>query len=686
MNELLDIQGSFLVVKDASNKEFVGSGLIVKETLSGDYQYSVDVLVSTSDPAAWIGEEVSCNVFDVLGDSRSAAREFKGVVVKAQAQSQRIDSSFYSIKLTVKPWLFLLNYSRNCRVFQEATTQSIVTSIFDELGFKGSYSVKSMPSTKREYCVQFNESDFEFVTRLLAEEGVHYYFGKDSNSGTLYLQQADKSFAKTDAAKLDYASAPTGDNDILDTWQREHAFLSASLEIAGYDYNQSKLITSKAKKSKYTVSSNTKLTDYRYPTASPAGSYSDLASVGDIQRSQQDSSYHCVQATSQSVDICVGHFMTLASHSQSSEEGNYLVSCLDYEFGADGANSFCCKTSFSCIPEDQLFFPQQKEKPTLFGLQSAVVAGSKQGEPASDALGRVRIKFHWDPETGDKTSCWVRVAQGMAGSSYGMQFLPRAGQEVLVSFINGDPDQPVVVSSVYNSSNKPPYPTANTTQSGVKTKLAGETNELRFDDKKDNEAFYLHAAKDFTSEVVNDHQETVGGEMKLAVTKNIAQSVEKAFTLTAKEDISLTTNKSYALKADDAITAQGKSITITGSDTLTLKVGDSKIVMSSSKIELSSSQIVIAGDSKVSIDGGSLSQSGTSVSIKADGSFSGKAGSSMSLQANSSFTAKGTSSATIKGLNATLQGDVGATVKGTAKAEVSSSGQTAVKGGIVMVN
>ena len=145
MNELLDIQGSFLVVKDASNKEFVGSGLVVKETLSGDYQYSVDVLVSTSDPAAWIGEEVNCNVFDVLGDSRSAAREFKGVVVKAQAQSQRIDSSFYRIKLTVKPWLFLLNYSRNCRVFQEATTQSIVTSIFDELGFKGSYSVKIMP-------------------------------------------------------------------------------------------------------------------------------------------------------------------------------------------------------------------------------------------------------------------------------------------------------------------------------------------------------------------------------------------------------------------------------------------------------------------------------------------------------------------------------------------------------------
>ncbi|MGF1734174.1 type VI secretion system Vgr family protein [Photobacterium satsumensis] len=687
MNELLDTQGSYLVVQNASNKEFVASSLLVEEALSGDYQLTVDVLVSSSEPASWIGEQLTCNVFNVLGDSRSATREFQGVVVKAQAQSQRIDSTYFSIKLTVQPWLFLLKYSRNCRVFQDATTQTIITSIFDELGFKGCYSVKSMPSTKREYCVQFNESDFQFVTRLLAEEGVHFYFGKDSNAGTLYLQQADKTFSKEGAVKLDYAAVPSGVNDILDTWQREHAFLSASLEIAGYDYNQSKLVSSKAKKSKYTVSGNTKLTDYRYPSASSTGTYSDLASsIGDIQRGQQDSGYHCVYASSSSVDLCVGHYMTLASHSQSSEEGNYLVSELHYEFGEDGSTRSSCKANFTCIPEDQSYYPPKKEKPTLFGLQSAVVAGSKDGEPANDALGRVRIKFHWDPETGDKTSCWVRVAQGMAGGSYGMQFLPRAGQEVLVSFINGDPDQPVVVSSVYNSSNKPPYPTANTTQSGLKTKLAGESNELRFDDKKDSEAFYLHAAKDFTSEVVNDHQETIGGEMTLSVTKNITQSVEQGYSLTAKEDITVTTNASHSLKADESISAQAKSITITGSDTLTLKVGDSKIVMSSSKIELSSSQIAIAGDSKVSIDGGSLSQSGTSVSISSDGSFSGKAGSSMSLQANSSFTAKGTSGATVQGLNATLQGDVGATVKGNATAEVSSSGQTAVKGGIVMVN
>ncbi|ADZ90050.1 type VI secretion system tip protein VgrG [Marinomonas mediterranea] len=687
MNELVDPSGSYLVVKNSSSTEFVAANLTIEESLSENYEWVVDVLVTKSAPSDWIGEEVSCDVFSVVGSSRSSARQFKGYVVKAQAQSQRIDSTYYTIRLTVTPWLFLLKHSRQCRVFQEQTTQTIVTSIFDDLGFKGNYSVKSMPSTKHEYCVQFNESDFDFITRLLAEEGVHFFFGKDSKADTLYLQDASKPFAKDDLATLDYAAAPTGDYDVLNKWQREHAFHSASVELTAYDYNQTKLVTSKAKKSKYSVSGNTKLTELFYPTSSKTGAYTDLASsIADVQRGQLDSGYHKVLAETESADLCVGHYLKLNAHPSSSEKGNYLVSKIHCEIKENGVSGVQVNSSLICIPEDQQSYPAMREKPVVHGLQSAVVAGSKDGEPANDASGRVRIKFHWDPETGDKTSCWVRVAQGMAGSSYGMQFLPRAGQEVLVSFINGDPNQPVVVSSVYNNTKKPPYPTANTTQSGVKTKLVGESNELRFDDKKDNESIYMHAAKDLTSDVVNDHTETVGGEMSLAVTKNIKQTVEKTHSLTAKEDVSVKTEKNYTLTATEKITEKGKEITLEGDSKITLKVGSSEIVMTSSKIEISSGTVEISGSSKVSVDGGSLSQSGTSVSIKSDGSFSAKGGTSMSLQAGTSLSAKGSTGVTIKGLNCTMQGDVGATVKGNATAEISASGMTTVKGGVVMVN
>ncbi|MFG0886898.1 type VI secretion system Vgr family protein [Vibrio sp. CJQ_6] len=687
MNELIDAQGSYLVVQDANGNEFVASTLSVTEQINQHYEWQADIIVSDSSPADWIGTEVSCSVYNVIGDSRTSLRQYQGYVVKAQAQSQRIDSSYYGIKLTVQPWLFLLKHSRQCRVFQEQTAQDIVTSIFDELGFSGQYTVNSMPSTSREYCVQFGESDFEFVTRLLAEDGVHFYFGKDANAAKLYLQEAQMSFEQSDMATLDYAAAPSGDYDVLETWQREYAFHSASLEIAGYDYSQSKVVTSGAKASSYAVSGNTKLKEYRYPTASITNDFSSLTStLGTLQRGQLDSGYDRVHAKTPSADLCVGQYLKLAAHSDSAEEGNYLVTELHYQFENQKGNAFSAQAELVCVPEDQVFYPPAKARPVLHGLQSAVVAGSTESEPASDTSGRVRIKFHWDDETGDKTSCWVRVAQGMAGSGYGMQFLPRAGQEVLVSFINGDPDQPVVVASVYNSTNTPPYPTENTTESGVKTKLAGESNELRFDDKKDNELLYLHAAKDFTSEVVNDHSETVGGEMTLAVTKNLTETIEQSHSLSAKEGITLTTEKSYALTVTESITQDGKDITLTGSDSLTLKVGDSSIVMSSDKIEISSSTIALTADSAISLSGGDISQSGDSISLDSDGSLSASSGSSMSLSAGSSFTASASSSATVSGLNATLSADVTATVSGSATAELSSDGQASISGTLVMVN
>ncbi len=336
MREITEPQGSLLVVTDASNKEYVASHFFGFEAVSKDYEWQTSVLVTKANPADWVGELISLKLYGETGSSRSERRTFQGYVVKAQSQSQRIDSTYSSIRLTVKPWLYLLHHSRKCRVFQEASVQTIVTSIFDELGFKGAYSVKSMPSTKREYCIQFNETDFEFVTRLLSEEGVHYYFGKDSDANTLYLQQASKPFSSDKMTTLDYAAKPSGDYDILDTWQREHRFHSASLELAGYDYNQSKLVTSKAKKSKYSLSNNTKLTEYQYPTASRSGTYTDLASdVVETQRAQLDSSYDTALATTQSPDLCAGCFIKLNAHTDSSQQGQYLVAEIKFDFDDD---------------------------------------------------------------------------------------------------------------------------------------------------------------------------------------------------------------------------------------------------------------------------------------------------------------------------------------------------------------
>ena len=397
-----------------------------------------------------------------------------------------------------------------------------------------------------------------------------------------------------------------------------------------------------------------------------------------IQKAQVESKHDLVYGETDSFELAVGYYLKMNSHPDTDQEGSFLITELTSTFDHSERNVLSRRNEFVCVPDSHVFYPQEIQKPVLHGLQTAVVSGKNDDEPACDDFGRVRIKFHWDTETGDKTSCWVRVAQAMAGNGYGFQFLPRAGHEVLVSFINGDPDQPVIVSSVYNSKHKPPYATANTTQTGFITKQKGEANELRFDDKKDNESFYLHAAKDFSHDTVNDHTETVGGEKKTTVTKSITETAEIDYSLTTKENITLKSDQDYSLNAKESISDKSKTITLTATDKLKLVVGGSQIVMTDSKIDISSPNVNITGSTSLTLKGGSFTLKANPMNFKSDGNISFTAGINLTMKAGAELSAKG--------LNATLQGDVKATVKGSAMAELSAGGQTTVKGAIVMVN
>jgi type VI secretion system secreted protein VgrG len=291
------------------------------------------------------------------------------------------------------------------------------------------------------------------------------------------------------------------------------------------------------------------------------------------------------------------------------------------------------------------------------GLQSAVVAGSTAGDINQDEQGRVRIQFQWDTDaTGDKTSCYVRVAQMLAGSGYGAQFVPRVGQEVLVSFIDGDPDRPIITGSVYNSKNAPPYAEANTTKSGIKTQLSGQSNELYFDDKKDNELLYLHAAKDLTQEVENNQTETIKGELSQTVTKAVSVSTED----------------NYSLSVTKALSEKAKSISIEADDSIELKVGSSKITLSSSSIAIEATNIDVKASSALNLEGTNVTSkatsankvSGTTTALDATSSNS-ISGLSISIKADTTLSAEGSLSAEFKsGLKATFDGGVMGEVKG----------------------
>lgn len=655
---------SQLTVKDEAGEVYVATKVIVNEALSKISDLTVTLLSSSEDAAAWLGQTITCAVYDNISISREPIRSYKGVVVGVEMLFNSEPNLNHCFLLNVQPWLGLLKYSRNYRVFQTKSSQEIVTSIFDELGFKGKYKAKALASTKREYSLQYNETDYAFISRILAQEGIHFYFDRDANNETLVLQDAAKPFSEDDKVSFNSIATKDGTLPLITDWAPVMKYHAAKLELASYDPEQTKLVKSAAKASSYTLAGNSKLIDFRYPQASITGAQADITTaLIKIKRAQLDSEYSLVSARAESSSISCGNYIHLASHSDDSQVGDYLVIASEYQYNIDLNGRLDQQLTFSCSPKDHAYFPPKISKPKIHGLHSAVIAGPKDGEPSNDDEARVKIKFHWDDNTGDKTSCWVRVAQSIAGNGYGLQFIPRAGQEVLVSFLDGDIDRPIVTGSLYNSNNKAPYAKQDTTQSGIKTKLEGESNELRFDDKKDNEQLYLHAAKDYALEIENDASIKVLNDTKEEVTGNSILLVEK--------DITTTTKQNYTVGAEQKISGKGATIILEAKDTLTLKVGSSELKMTSSKIEFKSGEILLKGSTKITVDGGEVAVKGSS---------------KIDLKSNGSVGIKATSDLKAGGLNAELSGDVGATVKGGAMSELSSGGMLTVKGSLVKIN
>ncbi|EGA67595.1 type VI secretion system tip protein VgrG [Vibrio brasiliensis] len=654
MAEKYSASASPISAKDYKGQEHTISQFSVTQSLSQSFSISATLISSNFDAQSQLGQLLTVNRYSNLAGSSTLSRSYNGIVTRIENQGMDSNLQYAVYQVTLKPWLELLKHTHAFRVYQNQSTKDIVSDIFDNAGFKGCYKIAKMPSTKREYCLQYNESDFDFVTRLLAEEGVHYYFTHSATEHTLVLQDAQSPFDKADNAKFDMAETPSGSLPLLDTWAPALAFHGSSIELTAYDYTQTKFVTSKAQKSNHSIANNTKLTNRHYPPLGVSGDKTDLASNLAKRRIEHlEQNYQTIEATAKHDLFDIATWFSLSSHLDKSQLDDYSIIAVTTNYSSD----VTCHSTITAVPKATSYYPTPIQKQRVHGMQSATVAGSTAGEINQDDQGRVRIQFQWDTEaSGDKTSCYVRVAQMMAGSGYGAQFVPRTGQEVLVSFIDGDPDQPIITGSVYNSKNAPPYKEANSTKSGIKTKLSGQSNELYFDDKKDNELIYMHAAKDITQEVENNHTETVKGELTQKVTKQMAISTEDNYSLTVTK----------------ALSEKAKTITIEADDSIDLKVGSSKISISSSSISIEASNIDIKASSALNLEGTNVTSkatsankiSGATTALQATSSNSIK-GMSVAIKADTTLSAEGSLSAEFKsGLKATFDGGVMGEVKG----------------------
>ena len=516
-------------------------GMRGSEALGRLFQFEVDVFSEGGEPIK-AKDMLGTNVTLRLLAGKEGTRFFNGFVSKftlTGVDRTQNDSLNYSYRLALVPWLWFLSRNATCRIFQDKTVPEIIKAIFKDRGFT---DVKdSLTETYRswEYCVQYRETDFNFVSRLMENEGIYYYFEHDNGKHTLVLCDAASAHSKTENYEtLKFDEPDMNEKGDCFVWDWVHGNELLSKGYALTDYNP---LTPKTDLYNTLDSQNTEDTSifqlYDFPgvyTTPDEGQLYTRMRLGEVE-----ANYSIGRAATSARGVVPGALFALQGHPVI-DDGDFLITSATYQLTNDELGTTANKggtTTFqaqiTAMPSSIPFRPARvTPKPTVQGPQTAVVVGKAGEEIWVDKYGRIKVKFPWDPEpAADETSsCWVRVTQNWAGKRWGVFFCPRIGQEVIVDFLEGDPDRPIVTGRVYNAENMPPYDLpANQTQSTIKSnssKGGQGFNEIRFEDKKGEEDIFIHAEKNTDIRVKNDRFENIGNNRHLVIEKDKFEHVK----------------------------------------------------------------------------------------------------------------------------------------------------------------
>lgn len=690
------------------------------EKLSELFEYTVEVISETNNLA--FDNIVGKPVGVTLEFTNSYKRYIHGIATAfTQARSDKTPNAETHLTvyhITLRPWFWFLTLTKNCQIFQNMSTPEIIKAIFKGLGFSDFKDSLRNTYTKREYCVQYDESAFAFafafVCRLMEDDGIFYFFEHTESKHTLVLAD-DLSVHKNVIGynKVRYWEIYESSNpeNVIYKCLMSQQTVPAKYAIDDYHFETpaTNLMTEVSGKSK------SKMRIYEYQGYQGG---IDTTGAADKVAKNRIQSFEWQQKILFGESYCIGFGaggkFTLEKHPRKNLNSEYVIYALSIS-----ASLTEYSNSFQAIPATVQFRPiVSTPKPRIAGLQTAVVTGPKGEEIYTDKYGRIKVQFHWDQKgkKDDKTTCFIRVNQSWAGKAWGRLFLPRIGQEVLVSFVNGDPDRPLVIGSVYNAEQTVPYalPT-NKTKSTLKTRSttkggAKDFNEISFEDKKGKELFYQHAQKDMHIMVEHDRQKTVGNNEVNKIKKNRTTTIEE-------EHETLTINKGnrfvYVKKGNETHEVKGKrDLKITGNEThkndanFTHEVtGNYKLKVTGKLTIEATGKIVIKGSQDIQTEAGMNikekagmnfetkaglniknkaginleNQAGVSVKNKANVSIENKANVSIKSTANVSLENKG---------NVMIKNEGGAMMKekGGAMGQVEGGGILIIKGGIVMIN
>ncbi|WP_372875419.1 type VI secretion system tip protein TssI/VgrG [Pseudomonas sp.] len=585
------------------------------------------------------------------------------------------DATAERYSLLLRPWLWWLTLASNNRVFQNLATSDIVTSIFDEHGFSD-YDLQLTGSyTPREYCVQYGESDFAFVSRLLEEEGIFWFFTHADGAHTLVLGDSNDAFPPCpNASTIAYFGQQMGERELHGIRSGQICRQAVSGVYRATDYEFTTPTTSLYGQAEAVAGP---LSVYEHPGGYTAKARGDALGTMRVDALRSQESRFIGESDCRW--LVPGHSFTLSGHEDDTANIEWVVTQVSHE-----ASHEHYRNRFEAMPKSTSYRPPRSTPKPRMHTQTAIVVGKAGEEIWTDEYGRIKIQFPWD-RTGandETSSCWVRVVLPWSGKGFGMQFIPRIGQEVIVTFIDGDPDRPLVTGCVYNGDNALPYALpANQTQSGIKTnssKGGGGFNELRFEDKKGSEEVFLQAQKNMKVKVLNDSTSTIG--------HNETQTVQKARTRTVKE-------------GDETITLEQGSRTVTielGSDTLdvtetrTVNVGSNQTHSTGGNYSHKVSgnyDLTVSGNLSIKVAGTLTLQSTGDLTVKSDANLTAQAGTALTNKAGTALTNQaGTTLDNKAGTTLTNDGGVSLINKASAEQTVDGGGMLTIKGGLVQVN
>jgi type VI secretion system secreted protein VgrG len=535
--------------------------------------------------------------------------------------------NLYAYHATLHPWLWFLTRTANCRIFQEKTIPDIIKEVFRGQGFTDYEEALSGSYQPWEYCVQYRETDFNFVSRLMEQQGIYYYFKHENDKHTLVLSDSVSSHQPFPGyAQVPYypfTEHPQRERDHIYSWSILQEIQSGAYALNDFDFKRPK--ASLHVKSAMPCSHvRAEMEHYDYPGEYTQTDEGEAYARTRIQELHSD--YERLEGQANARGLSTGSLFTLTGYPRQDQNREYLIVSAthdlvsdEYETALGGGGGEIYSCSFNAIPGKAPFRPSRTTpKPVVQGPQTAIVVGPSGSEIHTDKYGRVKVHFHWDRygKYDEKASCWIRAAQLWAGAKWGAIHIPRIGQEVIVDFLEGDPDRPIITGRVYNDDNMPPYDLpANATQSGIKSRSSTggsptNINELRFEDKKGDELIFIQAEKDQGIRVKNDLVEWVGNESHLIVKKDQLEMIEGDKHLTVKGDrnekvtgtISIKTDKDmqekvgmkHALDAGMEIHLKaGMNVVLEAGMSITLKAGGGFIVVGPAGVTISGTPVMI---------------------------------------------------------------------------------------------